>query len=106
MFHDGKEFKDSASIANAFNNFFYDNFNSNKFSDSNVGGFVNANLSELIVTEDMFWDIMNKLDKNKAHGCDGLPVYFYITFADVLKSSIALLFNSSLYCGLLPYELI
>lgn len=61
-------------------------------------------MNNLIITEDQVLNILTKLDKNKAYGIDAIPTIIYKYCALALYKSLTLLYNVSLYTGILPNE--
>jgi hypothetical protein len=101
----GTDATDPIDKANLFNRYFYSQFNSDHLlPPNNFPSFTNDNLRYLNLAEADVLNVLIKLDINKAYGPDGLPPILYRYCADVIVSSLTLLFNLSLAQGIIPSE--
>jgi hypothetical protein len=95
---------DSSNKANLFNNYFSSQFNTSTYPEPNIPTFINENLSNLILSEVEVYNVLTKLDINKANGPDGIATIIYKNCAKTLCESLTLLFNLSLSKGIIPQE--
>ena len=71
---------------------------------SNDGVFINENLSTITLDNEDVFNVLVKLDKGKACGCDGIPTQVLKYCASALAPSITAMFNLSLSIGKIPKE--
>jgi hypothetical protein len=87
-----------------FNDHFYNSFNDNQYDKPPVVSFMNNNLSYLVLSELEVFNVLSKIDGNKAYRSNDVPAIIFKECADVLYKSLTLLFNKSLELGIVPTD--
>ena len=68
----------------------------------NFSNRVNDTIPKFVVTEDLVYNKLSKLNTTKANGPDEIHPYILVTFCDYLCKPLCLIYNQSLQSGQLP----